>query len=69
MRGRESASSLPDPLELARARMEYGEALRALRALETSDKGGSHSPELRRSIGEAQDRVARAAARLSSLSG
>lgn len=62
------ARTVPDAVEVAKARAEYGEAVRALRAMEHQALG-SKDPALRQRLGQAQDRVARAAARLSSLTG
>jgi hypothetical protein len=58
-----------DALEVTKARLEYGEALRELRALqkEAQESGGGERGDLRRRIGAAEDRVACAAARLLAL--
>ena len=55
----------PDALELAKARAEYGDAVRALRDLTLEAAAGDATAK--RGVGDAQDRVNRAAARLSRL--
>jgi hypothetical protein len=60
------AATLP---ELEMARGEYGRALRELRLIEREVRGLKHAPPdaLLRRHGQAQDAVARAAARLSEV--
>lgn len=55
----------PDTLELAKARAEHGEAVRALRT--ATQEAATGDLYARRHLGEAQDRVNRAAARLAGL--
>lgn len=59
----------PDPLDLAMARAEYGEATRELLALRAEAAKGPMNAGQRERLGTAQDRVARAAARLANLTG
>lgn len=61
----------PDAVEVAKARAEYGEAMRELRtlreALLSRDATPAEKATLRRKLGPVEDRVARAAAKLSAL--
>jgi hypothetical protein len=57
--------------EVARARHEYGEALRDLRAIDKQLRASKGAPahDVLRRHGAAQDRVNRTAARLAALTG